>query len=95
MLKREELKSLTSVHTQCEDQKKEGEDTFFFEPFDMRKCLRCGLNDKTAKDQCVFHPAMPKFAGGAGNLIYSSEWHQCRESCQGINKDPSRAGCRQ
>ena len=79
VLKREELKTLVSVQTQC-DQQDCSEDggaagrQFFFEPFDMRKCLRCGLNDKTAS-KCVFHPAMPKFAGGAGNLIYSQEWH--------------------
>ena len=85
-LKRDELKSLASVQTQCEKSTEA-----CFETFDFRKCLCCGHNDKTA-GACIFHPAMPKFAGGAGNLIYSSEWHQCREKCAKGDVD---SGCRE
>ena len=38
----------------------------------------------------MFHPNAPKFAGGAGNLIYSAEWHKCRELC---GSDPLSPGC--
>lgn len=41
----------------------------------------------------MFHPAMPKFSGGAGNLIYSSEWHQCRDKC--AKGSDHESGCRE
>ena len=85
VLKREELKTLVSAETQCDDEvlRIDGREvkSFVFDRLDERKCLRCGLNDKTASDGCKFHPAMPKHAGGAGNLIYSEQWHKCRENC--------------
>jgi hypothetical protein len=29
----------------------------YFDPLDMRKCVRCGLNDKKAPQLCRHHPA--------------------------------------
>ena len=58
----------------------------FFEALDYRKCLRCGLNDKIALDECRFHPSYPNSTGGAGKLLYSSEWHACREKCGSKSK---------
>lgn len=47
----------------------------------MRKCLRCGLNDKIQKGKCTFHPAKCLNKAGSGNYLYSAEWHKCRENC--------------
>ena len=77
ILKESELRTVTSIAIQCESGTQN-----FFEALDMRICLRCGLNDKTAPAQCLFHPSKPKVAGGSGNMLYSSEWHKCRENCR-------------
>jgi len=45
VLKREELKTLLSVSTQCDSLQEVDGKEFCFESFDLRKCLRCGLND--------------------------------------------------
>lgn len=57
----------------------------FFEKLDFRKCLRCGLNDKLEAGRCTFHPAKCHNKAGAGNYLYSPEWHKCRESCIGTS----------
>ena len=54
----------------------------FFERLDFRKCLRCGLNDKIQAGSCLFHPAKCSNKAGAGNYLYSPEWHNCRENCE-------------
>ena len=77
ILKQSELRTVASVGIQCESGTQN-----FFEPLDMRVCLRCGLNDKTSAAQCLFHPSRPKVAGGSGNMLYSAEWHKCREHCR-------------
>lgn len=65
-----------------------------FEILDSRKCLRCGLNDKSSSGVCLFHPAKPKLTGGSGDLLYSSEWHLCREKCKSIASDYQPMGCK-
>ena len=70
----------THQETQCEESR-------LFEVIDYRKCLRCGLNDK--EGQCRFHPAYPETAGGAGKMLYGTEWHACRETCS----NSAGAGC--
>jgi len=55
---------------------------------DERKCLRCGFNDKIKDNQCNFHPAKCVNKAGAGQYLYSPEWHKCREEC-----DNSQEGC--
>lgn len=65
-----------------------------FDQLDFRKCLRCGLNDKSSGGVCVFHPSKPKMAGGSGDLLYSSDWHLCREKCKSISSDYQPLGCK-
>ncbi len=63
--------------------------TGVFDAFDLRKCLRCGLNDKTATS-CRYHPSRRPKRTNLRENEYSSEWHNCREHC---GKDESR-GCK-
>lgn len=56
--------------------------------------MRCGLNDKSSSSLCVFHPSKPKSAGGAGDLLYSSDWHLCREKCKSSASDYQAQGCK-
>jgi len=80
-------RAVTSQRTKSERKKEETTGvqcdlgSTFFEKFDQRKCLRCGLNDKISPGQCQFHPARCVSKAGAGTYLYSSQWHKCRENC--------------
>lgn len=50
-----------------------------------RQCKRCGLNEGKSK-HCSFHPYL--VGSDAQEMLYSDEWHKCRENRHKENEAP-------
>ena len=52
---------------------------------DLRRCLRCGLNDSSAPSRCCFHPF---HARGSSPPPGTERWHQCAEESHSMSDPP-------
>lgn len=61
------------------------EESFSLSVDDERTCKRCGLNDNKSRF-CAFHPYLVN--ADAQELLYSAEWHKCREAKHSPSNPP-------